>query len=199
MVEVGTLLPSLGIPIMMIMICALNLIVTHRRAENRFSLDARRLQAALVEELHLLSKLYKSNLELLGRQEVRLISTRAPLAIFRANIGRITLLDEETIRCLVSIHANNEHIEMLVSERAKSIKNGQCTVYVFDKDDQSVATFHDLFAEGLRAVGDAILHLTARPVSSDVALPIWISRQGKQLPGSIGRSLGFVDLYKSHT
>src|SRR3974390_1947428 len=124
MSEVATLLPSLGIPIMMIMICALNLIVTHRRTENRFLLDGRRLQAALIEELHLLAKLYKSNLELLDRQEVRLISTRTPLAIFRGNIGRITLLDEDTVRRLVSVHANNEHIEMLVAERAKSIKNG---------------------------------------------------------------------------
>jgi hypothetical protein len=193
MVEAATLLQSFAMPIMMIMICVMNLIVTHRRAENRLSLDGRRLQAALVEELHLLAKLYRANLELLDRQEVRLISTRMPLAIFRGNIGRITLLDENAVRRLVAVHANNEHIEMMVAERAKSIKNGQCTVYVFEKDEQSFANFRNLFAEGLSAVESAVRYLAAPP-ASDSPLPEWAPVQGKELLGNIGRSLGFVDL-----
>jgi hypothetical protein len=199
MVAAAQLLQSFALPIMMIMVCAMNLVVTHKRAESRLSIDGRRLQAALVEELHLLAKLYRSNLDLLERQEVRLISTRMPLAIFRGNIGRITLLNEDAIRRLVGVHANNEHIEMMVSERAKSIKNGQCTIYVFDKDEQSLVDFRGLFGEGLCAVEDAIRHLTTTPVASDVPLPTWTADQGKAFVGNIGRSLGLVDLHKSRT
>jgi hypothetical protein len=160
-----TELPSINallMPIMMICICAMNLIWNGRRADGRTTLDAIRLQAALTEELYLLAKLYRTNLELLDRAEVRLLSTRIPMAIFRANVPRLTLLDEDTIRCLVSIHGNNEHVEMLVSEHAKSIKNGQCTVYIFEKDDPSIAQFRAMFAEGSQLIDHAIQTLEAR-------------------------------------
>jgi hypothetical protein len=168
-----TELPSLNallMPIMMIMICAMNLIWSGRRTESRFSLDATRLLAALTEELYLLAKLYRSNLELLDRAEVRLLSTRIPMAIFRANVPRLTLLDEETIRCLVAVHGNNEHVEMLIAERAKSIKNGQCTIYVFEKDDPSIEQFRSVFAEGSQLIDHAIGALEAKREASHASL-----------------------------
>ena len=160
-----TEMPSLNallMPIMMICICAMNLIWNGRRADGRTTLDATRLQAALTEELYLLAKLYRTNLELLDRAEVRLLSTRIPMAIFRANVPRLTLLDEDVVRCLVAVHGNNEHVEMLIAERAKSIKNGQCTIYVFEKDDPCIAQFRAVFAEGSQLVEHAIAALEAK-------------------------------------
>lgn len=195
MFEGVPVLQMLVMPVMMISICAMNLIVTHRRAENRSSLDARRLQAALVEELQLLAKLYRSNLDLLDRPELRLISTRIPLAIFRGNVGRITLLDEDVIRPVVSVHANNEHLETMVSERAKTIKNGQCTVYVFDKDDgASVEHFRSPFGEGLALVENAVRYLETKQAISAAPAPMWQPAETKALLGTIGRSLGLVDV-----
>ena len=104
-----TEMPSLNallMPIMMICICAMNLIWNGRRTDGRTTLDATRLQAALTEELYLLAKLYRTNLELLDRAEVRLLSTRIPMAIFRANVPRLTLLDEDVVRCLVVHHSD---------------------------------------------------------------------------------------------
>ena len=164
-----TEMPSINallMPIMMICICAMNLIWNSRRTDGRFSLDAARLQAALTEELYLLARLYRSNLDLLNRTEVRLLSTRVPLAIFRANVPRLTVLEEETIRCLVAVHANNEHIEMMVAERAKSIKNGQCTIYVLEKDEPSAELFRALFQDGSALVDRAIEALETRRASS---------------------------------
>ena len=160
-----TEMPSLNtllMPLMMICICAMNLIWNGRRADGRTTLDAARLQAALAEELYLLAKLYRSNLELLDRPEVRLLSTRIPMAVFRANVPRLTLLDEDIIRCLVAVHGNNEHVEMLVAERAKSIKNGQCTIYVFEKDDPSIKPFRAVFQQGSQLIDHAIEALETR-------------------------------------
>ncbi len=162
-------MPSLNallMPIMMICICAMNLFWNGRRTEGRLSVDAARLQAALTEELYLLARLYRSNLALLDHAEVRLLSTRVPLAIFRANVPRLTMLDEDAIRCLVSVHANNEHIEMMVAERAKSLKNGPCTIYVFEKDDPSIELFRSLFHDGASLVDRAIEALEIRRLSA---------------------------------
>jgi hypothetical protein len=195
MTEAASILQFSAMPLMMIFICALNLVVTHRRAENRFSLDGARLEVALVEELRLLTRLYRSNLFLMEQQEMRLVSTRIPLAVFRANLGRITLLDEASIRQIVAVHANNEHIEMMVAERAKSIKNGQCTIYVFDKgDDCAVDTFRELFSQAVASVEGVIQDIEARKASS--GLPAAAPAYGDKatLVGSIGRSLGFADV-----
>lgn len=195
MTGAASILQFSAMPIMMIVICAMNLIVTHRRVENRTSLDGQRLEAALIEELRLLARLYRSNLYLLDQQDVRLISTRIPLVIFRANVGRITLLDETAIKQLVAVHANNEHIEMMVAERAKSIKGGQCTVYVFDGSDHcAVENFKELFGQALASVESVIDDLESKKALSDSASPAWASRQKTTLLGSIGKSLGFVDV-----
>jgi hypothetical protein len=195
MAGAASILQFLIIPMMMIFICAMNLIVTHRRAENRLALDGKRLEAALIEELRLLVRLYRSNLYLLDQQELRLISTRIPLAVFRANVGRITLLDEDSIRQVVAVHANNEHIEMMVAERAKSIKNGQCTIYVFDKGDNfAVDSFRDLFNQALVSIESIIQDLEAKKATSDLPAAAWASGGPSTLLGSMGRSLGFADV-----
>jgi hypothetical protein len=51
---------------------------------------------------------------------------------------------------------------MLIAERAKSIKNGQCTIYVFEKDDPCIAQFRAVFAEGSQLVEHAIAALEAK-------------------------------------
>ena len=194
MTGAASILQFSTMPIMMILICAMNLVVTHRRAESRVALDGRRLETALVEELRLLVRLYRSNLYLLEQQEIRLISTRIPLAIFRANIGRITLLEEAVIGQLVAVHANNEHIEMMVAERAKSIKSGQCTIYVFDKADNSVLDhFKDLFTQALASVEGVIEDLESRRASAGFPSQAWRATEKTTLLGSLSKSLGFVD------
>jgi hypothetical protein len=55
---------------------------------------------------------------------------------------------------------------MMVAERAKSIKNGQCTIYVFEKDEPSVELFRALFLDGSSLVDRAIEALETRCVSS---------------------------------
>jgi len=195
MTGAGSILQFSAMPVMMIFICAMNLVVTHRRAEQRFSLDGRRLETALVEELRLLARLYKSNLYLLDQQETRLISTRIPLAIFRANVGRITLLEEDSIRQLVAVHANNEHIEMMVAERAKSIKSGQCTVYVFDQSDKAaIEEFRALFAQALATVESLVADFEATRAAANRPLAAFASGEKTTLLGVIGRSLGFADV-----
>jgi hypothetical protein len=195
MTEAASMLQFWAMPLMMIFICALNLVVTHRRAENRSSLDGTRLEAALVEELRLLARLYQSNLVLLEQEEMRLVSTRIPLAVFRANVGRITLLDEVSIKQMVAVYANNEHIEMMVAERAKSIKNGQCTIYVFDKGDNSaVDTFRELFSQALASVESVIQNIEARRASSGLSVAMRAFCDKTMLVGNVGRSPGFTDI-----
>lgn len=195
MTATASILQFLAMPLMMICICATNLIVTHRRAENRFALDGQRLEVALVEELRLLMRLYRSNLYLLEQQEFRLISTRIPLAVFRTNVGRITLLDDDVIRQVVAIHANNEHIEMMVAERAKSIKGGQATVYVFDNSDkQAIENFRDLFGQALASVESVIQDLEARRDASQTSSSALQLDEGGKLLASIGKSLGFAEI-----
>jgi hypothetical protein len=145
----------------MLVVCAMNLIWAHRRAEGRSQLDGRRLQAALTEELSLLADLYRSNLDLLDKTDVRLLSTRMPMAVYRANLGRLNLIEENLVRRLVAVHAKNEHLEMLVAERAKMIKAGQCTVYVFEKDDPSLDDLRARFTMGIQHIEAAIETLEA--------------------------------------
>jgi hypothetical protein len=195
MTEAASILQFSAMPLMMIFICAVNLVVTHRRAENRVSLDGARLEAALVEELRLLARLYRSNLFLLEQQDIRLVSTRIPLVVFRANVGRITLLDEASIRQMVAVHANNEHIEMMVAEHAKSIKNGQCTVYVFDKGDScALDTFGKLFSQALASVEGVIQDIEARRAGPELSAATRALGDKTTLAGSIGRSLGLADV-----
>ncbi len=179
---------------LLILIWAMNLIVTHLRVGNRLPLDGKRLEAALVEQLRLFARLCRSNLYLLEQQVIRLISTRILAAVFRANVGRVALLDEASVRHLIALHAYNEHIEMMVAERAKSIKSGRCTICVFDKSDNCVVeTFRDLFNQAFASFERVIQDFEARKVTSDQPAATWASGERGTLLGSIDRSLDFAD------
>jgi hypothetical protein len=131
----------------MLVIFGLNIALIHRRAERRSSDEASRFQAAVVAELRCLADMYQANLRLMRRGQPYLMSTRSALAVYRGNMGKLTLLERPAIECLVYVHSKNENIEIQLAARARSIKNGPAIVYCFEPNDPNFAELKRLYKE----------------------------------------------------
>lgn len=136
-------------PLAMLLVFALNARVSFRRADLRSIVEAERLQTVLLEELKALALLYRANIELLDRGEHTLLSPRAPMAVYRAHLGRLSTIDTGLVRNLIHIHIRNEHIEMLMSARAKTARGGSVTVYLFENKEPMDPQFRVLLETNL--------------------------------------------------
>ncbi len=141
--------------ILMLVIFCINLTLTHRSVRVRSSTEAARFQVAMLAELEGLAELYRKNLELLRKDAHYLLSTRSAVAVYRGNIGRLTLLDEAQIRGLVSVHSANEHIEILLSAHAKSVKSGAALIYRFEPGQRDIGNFRRMYLKALENVSHA--------------------------------------------
>jgi hypothetical protein len=135
--------------LMMLAILVANHALTHHRSGRREDLEGTRLKAALTAELRALRELYQKNLKLLEGEAGYLISTRAPMIIYKSNQGKLTaLIEAESLEKLVSLYAKNEMIEGILS--ANAIPNGQLSFRLRPASD--IEELKDLYAEGIQQI-----------------------------------------------
>jgi len=136
-------------PVMMLCVFMLNARTSFRRTDIKSGQEAERLQQVLIEELRALSQLYAANIDLLDRHEHILMAPRAPMVVYRANIVRLHTIDAGLVADLIAIHTKNEQIEMLMSAKAKTVRGGSATVFLFDTMDSMFRPMLEDFAAEL--------------------------------------------------
>jgi hypothetical protein len=111
-------------PVMaMIAVVSINHLVSRSGARHRSSVEKWRLAAAIRAELSGLRELYEDNLTLIMEENDRLLSARGALHVYKANIGRLTmLLDETPLGCVVAACATADRIEAHIA--ASTTPNG---------------------------------------------------------------------------
>jgi hypothetical protein len=106
--------------LVMVGIAFTNNMFNFQRADRRTDLEASRLRAGLSAELRALLDLHASNLRLVESNCDYLLSSRSLLAIYKGNLGRLTvLLDSHVIASVVASFAQNEKIESVLTARAQ--------------------------------------------------------------------------------
>jgi hypothetical protein len=86
---------------------------------------------------------------LLGGEAGYLISTRAPMIIYKSNQAKLTtLIEAELLEMLVSLYAKNEMIEELVSANARA--NGPLSFKLQPATD--IEELKELYVEGMQQV-----------------------------------------------
>jgi hypothetical protein len=83
----------------------------------------------------------------LDHHEQILMAPRAPMVVYRANIARLHTIDPGLVSDLIAIHNKNEQIEMLMSAKAKTVRGGSATVFLFDTMDSKFQPMLEDFAE----------------------------------------------------
>jgi hypothetical protein len=99
----------------------ISMVVNHWRTETRNAVDANRLRAALQVELSMLQAVYDENLRLLDTGHELLPSSRQMITLYRANLGRIQLLNEAEIPAIVAAYGYNEVVESYLSATCKQL------------------------------------------------------------------------------
>jgi hypothetical protein len=99
----------------------ISMILNHRRTEARNAIDASRLRAALQVELAMLQAAYEDNLRLLESGHDFLPSSRQMITLYRANLGRIQLLNEVEIPAIVAAYGYNEVVESYLGATCKQL------------------------------------------------------------------------------
>ncbi len=115
-------LHTLPVMIMLAMLC-LRMGFQWRRGRRTTKRDRRGLQAVLRAELAALRELYERNLRLLAGESSYVLSGRTLLVGYKANLGRLAMLDEDVIARVVAAYACNERTEGLIAAGAQG--NGQ--------------------------------------------------------------------------
>jgi len=106
--------------LMMVGIALTNNMFNCQRVDRRTDQEAARLRAALSAELRALLDLHAGNLRLLECNSGYLLSSRSLLAIYKANLCRVTvLLDSDVIAKVVESFAQNERIESHLTAHAQ--------------------------------------------------------------------------------
>lgn len=85
-----------------------------------------------------------------------LLSLKSSINIFRANLGRLSTIDVDVARHLVSIHTRNEHVEMLMSARAKYVRGGVVTSHLFEPGFPMATEIQNLLKANLQEI-DAVV------------------------------------------
>ena len=151
---------------MMLCVFMLNARTSFRRMDVKSGQEAERLQQVLIEELRALSELYTANIDLLDRHEQILMAPRAPMVVYRANIARLHTIDPGLVADLIAIHNKNEQIEMLISAKAKTVRGGSATVFLFDTMDPKIQPMLEDFSE---EITQCIEKYTTRAASPEPA------------------------------
>jgi hypothetical protein len=106
--------------VMMICVALSNNMLNFQRADRKLDQESARLRAGLSAELQALQDLHATNLQLLDREAGYLLSSRSIVALYRGNLGRLTmLLDGDAIAKVVECFAQNEKIEALLTAAAQ--------------------------------------------------------------------------------
>jgi hypothetical protein len=124
--------------------------ILHQRHQRTSGREALRFRVGLVSELHVLSDLYRLNLDLIEQEAGYLLSGRPSLVVCKGSINRFpTLLDESVIGQVVAILARNELIDSILSARAH--RHGNMT-FRFPPRAGSLQDLKPYYLEGLEAI-----------------------------------------------
>ena len=82
--------------VLMISIIGMNYLIANQRADRKTETEASRLRCALAAELRALLDLYRKNLQLIEQKADYILSSRSSVVLYRANLGRLATLLEET-------------------------------------------------------------------------------------------------------
>ena len=69
------------------------------------------------------------------------------MVVYRANIARLHTIDPGLVADLIAIHNKNEQIEMVLSAKAKTVRGGSATVFLFDTMDSKFQPMLEDFSE----------------------------------------------------
>lgn len=156
--------------LMMVGIAFTNNIFNFQRADRKTDLEASRLRAGLSAELRALLDLHVSNLRLVESNSDYLLSSRSLLAIYKGNLGRVTvLLDREVIAAVVASFAENEKIELLLTARAQPKGGSSYKIVPGEMDFQDLKRLYEhaerAIVAALRAL-DAETELPAQSIGA---------------------------------
>ena len=160
--------------VLMISIIGMNHLIANQRADRKTETEASRLRCALAAELRALLDLYCKNLQLIEQKADYILSSRSSVVLYRANLGRLaTLLEEPSIQRVVSIFAQNERIEAVLSAHS-NFKGG--LTYQFSVTDAKFDEWKNMFehvASDIECVCQTLegRKHTSVPVTAHVALP----------------------------
>lgn len=111
---------TLFVPVVaMVVAFTLNQAAMWRRSSRQVERDARRLRAALLAELGMLRRLVAENLLLIRQGEEYLLSFRVLIQVYRANVGRLSLLHEAEIQAVIHAYGITETAEVFVGAVTK--------------------------------------------------------------------------------
>ena len=158
--------------VLMLSIVVMNHVVTGQRNDKKTATEASRFSAALAAELRAVLDLYRMNLDLIEQKANYLLSTRSSIAIYRGNLGRLTmLLEQPAIEHVVAVFAQNERIEAVVAAHA----NLKCNLtYQLTATDIKFDEWKQMYEQASRNVAATCRMLEASPArieASDEALP----------------------------
>jgi hypothetical protein len=134
---------------MMLLIVVMNHMLTHHRSGQRDDVEEARLRAALLAELRALRDAYRKNIDLIDARAECLISTRAPVIIYKSNQGKLmSVFDAAALEKIVTVYARNEIMEATLSASAQphgglSFKLGP---------DTDVEPLRRMYAEGVQHI-----------------------------------------------
>jgi hypothetical protein len=147
--------------LLMISIVVANHVVAGQRTDKKTAAEATRFSAALVAELHAILDLYNINLELIDKRSGYLLSSRTTIAIYKANLARLTtLLDGPAVAHVVGVFAQNERIESLVAAHS----NLKCNLtFQFSPKDINFDEWKGMYEQASRNIISACRYLNERP------------------------------------
>jgi hypothetical protein len=134
---------------MMLVIVVMNHVFTHRRSGQRDDVEETRLRAAVLAELRALRDAYRKNIDLIDAGAGCLISTRAPVIIYKSNQGKLmSVFDAAALEKIVTVYARNEIMEATLSASAQphgglSFKLGP---------DTDTGPLRQMYAEGVQQI-----------------------------------------------
>jgi len=160
--------------VLMISIIGMNHLIANQRADRKTETEASRLRCALAAALRALLDLYNKNLQLIEQKADYILSSRSSVVLYRANLGRLaTLLEETAIQRVVGIFAQNERIEAVLSAHS-NFKGG--LTYQFPVADAKFDEWKSMF-EQAASDSEVVCQMlegrnqTSVPLIAHVALP----------------------------
>ncbi len=112
----------------------LNLTATDRRIGTSLTRDGRRLRLAIRTELNELQTLCSENMKRLEEGKFAM-SLRASIGVYRANLGRLNMLEESEIPVIVGAYARADKLEHLL---AATMTASGSMVYKVSKDGSPI-------------------------------------------------------------
>lgn len=150
----------------MLGIVIINHIMMHRRKGQNDEAEAGKLRTALLSELRALQDIYRVNLQLIENRGRYLISTRAPLMVYKSHLGRLTvLLEHAEIEKLVTLFSRNDIIEELVSLHS----NGKGAMSYRLLPRYSVDELKQMYAAGIEHVAETCEELCKAEADAQAA------------------------------